>query len=114
VRAVAVRAAREQAGFALRVAGERPTVTPGSQRSPAPRAAIAAEKAAIMALQASPAVEVKLSNAGDACPSGHTPLARGGVACEQCQDCRCVQCGQWMGKPAGAFCAACRAEGGTA
>ena len=53
-------------------------------------------------------------DAGDTCPNGHTPLSRGGMACGQCQDCRCVQCGAWMGKPHGAFCAACRAAGGTA
>jgi hypothetical protein len=47
----------------------------------------------------------------DKCPAGHTPLVRGGLACPVCSDARCVRCGAWMGTPAGAFCAACRAGG---
>lgn len=51
--------------------------------------------------------------ADDACPNGHAPLLRSGLACAVCQDSRCLGCGMWMGVFDGAFCAGCRAGDGS-
>jgi len=51
--------------------------------------------------------------ADDACPNGHAPLVRSGLACAVCQDSRCLGCGVWMGAFDGVFCASCRASDGS-